>query len=80
MVKTTRNGRIHINIFGLVNIDQWEMHFLVSLVDLYERCQPSIGNLVVGLSLFPKLKFEHIRLDSFSKMRVDLAAQVECII
>jgi len=29
-----------------------------------------------GLRLIPKLKFEHIHLNSFSKMRVDLAAQV----
>ena len=29
-----------------------------------------------GLSLVPKLKFEHIYLGSFAKMRVDLAAQV----
>ncbi len=29
-----------------------------------------------GLSLVPKLKYEHIFLTSFSKMRVDLAAQV----
>ncbi len=30
-----------------------------------------------GLSMVPKLKFEHINLTSFSKMRVDLAAQLE---
>ena len=29
-----------------------------------------------GLSLLPKLKFEHVHLNYFSKMRVDLAAQV----
>jgi len=29
-----------------------------------------------GLAMVPKLKFEHICLSSFSKMRVDLAAQV----
>ena len=29
-----------------------------------------------GLRHVPKLKFEHIYLSSFSKMRVDLAAQV----
>eukprot|EP00731_Ephydatia_muelleri_P026512 Em0018g612a len=29
-----------------------------------------------GLALIPKLKFEHIHLTSYSKMRVDLAAQV----
>ena len=30
----------------------------------------------VGLTLLPKIKQEHIKLNSFSKMRVDLAAQV----
>ena len=30
----------------------------------------------VGLCLLTKLKFEHIRLNSFSKMRADLATQV----
>lgn len=29
-----------------------------------------------GLSLVPKLKFEHVNLTAFSKMRVDLAAKV----
>ena len=29
-----------------------------------------------GLSLVPKLKYEHLQVSSFSKMRVDLAAQV----
>lgn len=29
-----------------------------------------------GVSLVPKLKYEHIYLTSYSKMRVDLAAQV----
>lgn len=29
-----------------------------------------------GLCIVPKLKYEHIYLNSFSKMRVDLAAQV----
>jgi hypothetical protein len=29
-----------------------------------------------GLSLVPKLKYEHVYLTSYSKMRVDLAAQV----
>lgn len=30
----------------------------------------------LGLRLLPKLKYEHLHLTSFSKMRVDLAAQV----
>ena len=29
-----------------------------------------------GLTLLPKLKYEHVHLSNFSKMRVDLAAQV----
>ena len=33
---------------------------------------------VQSLSLVPKLKYEHVFLTSFSKMRVDLAAQVQC--
>jgi len=31
-----------------------------------------------GIRMIPKVKLEHIKLTSFSKMRVDLAAQV-CI-
>ena len=41
------------------------------LVALYERNRSE-----AGLSLIPKLKFEHVYLTTFSKMRVDLAAQV----
>ena len=33
----------------------------------------------VGMRIVPKLKFEHINLTSFSKMRVDLAAQVQSL-
>ncbi len=40
------------------------------MVDLYYR------NSTTGLSIVPKLKYEHVFLTSFSKMRVDLAAQV----
>ena len=32
-----------------------------------------------GLALIPKLKYEYINLTSYSKMRVDLAAQVSDI-
>ena len=31
----------------------------------------------MGVRLIPKIKMEHIKLTSFSKMRVDLAAQVQ---
>ena len=41
-------------------------------VTLY-HCGTSGGE---GIRILPKLKFEHISLNSFSKMRVDLAAQV----
>lgn len=34
------------------------------------------GGKATGLSIVKKLKFEHLKLTSFSKMRVDLAAQV----
>lgn len=45
------------------------------LQNLYHRdsgAQKTVG----GLSLVPKLTYEHIYLTSFSKMHVDLAAQV----
>ena len=42
------------------------------LIDLYTKDNGK-GS---GLSMVPKLKFEHLHLTSFSKMRVDLAAQV----
>ena len=32
---------------------------------------------VVGMRILPKLKFAHIYLTAFSKMRVDMAAQVK---
>ncbi|KAL5457434.1 hypothetical protein EMCRGX_G034693 [Ephydatia muelleri] len=45
------------------------------LVDLYKAHRgPDCATL--GLSILPKLKWEHIELNSYSKMRVDLAAQV----
>ena len=46
-------------------------------MELYERCQPRTP--IPGMSLLPKLKFEHVNLTNFSKMRVDLAAQVFCV-
>ena len=44
-------------------------------MSLYDKSRPS-NQLSPGLSIIPKLKYEHIHLTSFSKMRVDLAAQV----
>lgn len=45
------------------------------IVDLYERNAGRITE-TPGLSIAHKLKYEHIKLTNFSKMRVDLAAQV----
>lgn len=43
-----------------------------------ELCKRNLGasTSTPELSLVPKLKYEHVYLTSFSKMRVDLAAQV----
>ncbi len=43
-------------------------------MNLYHKCRPDVAS--PGLTVLPKLKYEHISLTSFSKMRVDLAAQV----
>jgi hypothetical protein len=45
------------------------------LKDLY-LADNDISTAAPGLRLVPKLKYEHINLTSFSKMRVDLAAEV----
>lgn len=47
---------------------------------IVKLCETNIGAVTSTpeLSLVPKLKLEHVRLTNFSKMRVDLAAQV-CI-
>ena len=42
------------------------------ILQLYRR---DVGK-ASGLALIPKLKYEHVHLTSFLKMRVDLAAQV----
>ena len=42
------------------------------LTDLYKRDTAASQ----GVRMIPNIKFEHISLNSFSKMRVDLAAQV----
>ena len=52
-------------------VERWAVHWQ-HVVNLYEQDKGKAS----GLSLVPKLKFEHIHLSSFSKMRVDLAAQV----
>lgn len=48
------------------------------LEDLYKK-DIRAAEGPVGLRLVPKLKYEHIYLSSFAKMRVDLAAQV-CVL
>ena len=45
------------------------------LKDLYKKDGGAHRN-AAGLRLVPKLKYEHVFLTSYSKMRVDLAAQV----
>ena len=45
------------------------------LRDLYKKCQNS-----TGLTLLKKIKWEHLFLTSYSRMRVDLAVQVIIII
>jgi hypothetical protein len=45
------------------------------LIDLY-KAGTGADRPSPGLSLVHKLKYEHVYLSSFSKMRVDLAAQV----
>lgn len=44
-------------------------------MDLYKR-NAGRKTETPGLSMAHKLKYEHIKLTNFSKMRVDLAAQV----
>ena len=49
------------------------------LWEIYEKIS-SMSIQSQGLTLAPKLKFEHLKLTSYSRMRVDLAAQVySCI-
>ena len=43
---------------------------------LYERLSTTYIQSF-GLSVLPKLKLEHVKLTGFSRMRVDLAAQVQ---
>ena len=40
------------------------------------ECHCSVKHSTPGLTILPKLKYEHIHLTSYRKMRVDLAAQV----
>lgn len=44
-------------------------------MELYQEDSGSTESRA-SLCLVPKLKYEHVHLNSFSRMRVDLAAQV----
>ena len=50
----------------------------ISWVNVHHLNRPKTDT--PGLTLLPELKFEHINLTSYSKMRVDLAAQVRDIL
>ena len=49
------------------------------MVQLYKR-NTGVHTNTLGLSLGPKLKYKHVYITSFSKMWVDLAAQVKTVI
>jgi hypothetical protein len=72
LIKTTRNCMVSsaMNLWCNGKSVRWQ-----HVRDLYHR---NSGARVEcpGLSLLPKLKYEHVHLTAFSKMRVDLAAQV----
>ncbi len=64
--------RITLVIHGF--IVQYKGKFILwsHLRDLYKKDTST----AMGLRIVPKLKYEHVSLTSFSRMRVDLAAQV----
>ena len=88
LIKTIRNcfqrGKLWVSSlhFWCVNVGffqcngssvDWEL-----VVELYKH-NAGMCTDTPGLSIVPKIKYEHIYLTSFSKMRVDLAAQASCI-
>ena len=95
LIKTTRNCWSHSGVGGtrrmkvrtlcmiptcvciLLSISQINGKFIEwkHIRDLYQKFR----SMAPGISLVPKLKMEHIELSSFSRMRVDLAAQVRAI-
>lgn len=52
-----------------------EKKYCGHIKELYEL-ENDPAKTVPGMHIVPKLKYEHIHLIPFSKMRVDLAAQV----
>eukprot|EP00731_Ephydatia_muelleri_P003599 Em0001g3599a len=69
LIKTVRN------CWASKNRTLWCKGEYVSWSHLYSLYKNDSGK-GSGLSLIPKLKFEHLNLTSFSKMQVDLAAQL----
>ena len=45
-------------------------------MEVYHQNKGDASEPTAGLSILPKIKLEHIKLTSYSRMRVDLAAQV----
>lgn len=69
---------MYVNVYVHVCIFTWNNGYHISwghLVKLYD-----VTRSESGLTLLPKLKYEHIHLNNFSKMRVDLATQVNFFI
>ena len=60
-----------VSVFQCNGKEIWWSH----LKELYEL-ENDPAKTVPGMRIVPKLKYEHIHLIPFSKMRVDLAAQV----
>ena len=91
LLKTTRNGwastkrrlwvctciniLFHCNVHVLITQCNGREILWDHLEDLYKKDGVAHRN-AAGLRLVPKLKYEHVFLTSYSKMRVDLAAQV----
>ena len=70
MIVTSENKTFHLMLQCCGMGTQWTL-----LAALYYR-DAGAHREAAGLALVPKLKYEHIHLTTFSKMRVDLAAQV----
>ena len=76
LINNVANGQINVGL--LFNFKQNGKEILWKhLIDLYNKCSGA-STSTPGLSILPHLKYEHVYLTSFSKVRVDLAAQVSC--
>ena len=87
LLKTIRNcfanKNRHLWVCSSKIHDQTYFHFSCVLQFEHRICWSFVVDLYMSgresaqsLSVVPKLKYEHVFLTSFSKMRVDLAAQV----